>query len=87
MKIPILKYLFGQETKERSTTEVVFAITPHIIRSNEVTDENLKMVDLGSGSTVTYRKGPESVTAQTAPQPADVRPQGAPAPASQPHTP
>jgi general secretion pathway protein D len=86
-KIPILKYLFGQETKERAQSEIVFAITPHIIRSNEVTDENLKMVDLGSGNTVTYRKGPEAVTAQTVPQPAEVRPQGAPAPASQPHTP
>src|ERR1017187_5083705 len=86
-KIPILKYLFGQETKERAQSEIVFAITPHIIRSNEVTDENLKMVDLGSGNTVTYRKGLEAVTAQTVPQPAEVRPQGAPAPASQPHTP
>ncbi len=86
-KIPILKYLFGQETKERAQSEIVFAITPHIIRSNEVTDENLKMVDLGSGNTVTYRKGPEAVTAQTVPQPAEVRPQGAPAPASEPHTP
>jgi general secretion pathway protein D len=55
-KIPILKYLFGQETKERQTSEIVFAIIPHIIRSNEVTDENLKLVDLGSANSVTYRK-------------------------------
>jgi hypothetical protein len=46
-KIPILKYLFGQETKERQQSEIVFAITPHIIRGGEVTDENLKMVDVG----------------------------------------
>lgn len=55
-KIPILKYLFGQEAKQRQQSEIVFAIIPHIIRSTEVTDDNLKMVDLGSGGTVTYRK-------------------------------
>ncbi len=56
LNIPILKYLFGQENKERQQNEIVFAIVPHIIRSTEVTDENLKMVDLGSESAVTYRR-------------------------------
>jgi general secretion pathway protein D len=56
LNIPILKYLFGQETKDREETEIVFAIVPHIIRSTEVTDENLKMVDLGSENSVTYRR-------------------------------
>jgi general secretion pathway protein D len=51
-----LKYLFGQETKERQQSEIVFAITPHIIRGGEVTDENLKMVDIGSANSVTYRR-------------------------------
>jgi general secretion pathway protein D len=55
-KIPILKYLFGQDTKERQQSEIVFAITPHIIRGGEVTDENLRMVDIGSANSVTYRK-------------------------------
>jgi len=83
-KIPILKYLFGQETKERAQSEIVFAITPHIIRSNEVTDDNLRMVDIGSGTNVTYRKGElaPAVAAQTMPQPADNRSQGTPTPVS-----
>jgi len=63
MKIPILKYLFGQETKERAQSEIVFAITPHIIRGSEVTDENLKAVDLGSGTSVTYRRDDSKVAA------------------------
>jgi general secretion pathway protein D len=54
-KIPILKYLFGQENKDRQQSEIIFAITPHIIRSNEVTDDNQKMVDVGTGNSVTYR--------------------------------
>jgi len=52
-KIPILKYLFGQEDKQRQENEIVFAITPHIVRAQEVTDDNLRLVDLGRGSSVT----------------------------------
>jgi len=51
-KVPILKYLFGQENKERRENEIVFAITPHIVRSQTVTDENLRIVDLGAGGSV-----------------------------------
>ena len=54
-KIPILKYLFGQENKDHEQSEIVFAITPHIIRSNEVNEENLQVVDIGTGTGVTYR--------------------------------
>jgi general secretion pathway protein D len=54
-QIPILKYLFGQESKEHQETEIVFAVIPHILRLNPVTDEDVKMVDLGSPSSVTYR--------------------------------
>ena len=66
-KIPILKYFFGQETKERQQSEIVFAITPHIIRGGEVTDENLKMVDIGSANTVAYRKDDSKVASIDAP--------------------
>jgi general secretion pathway protein D len=52
-KIPILKYLFGQEDRQRQENEIVFAITPHIVRAQEVTDDNLRLVDLGRGSSVT----------------------------------
>ena len=79
-KIPILKYLFGQEAKQRQQSEIVFAIIPHIIRSTEVTDENLKMVDLGTANSVTYRKAevkedsagaaPIQITQQPADKPA-----------------
>jgi general secretion pathway protein D len=80
-KIPILKYLFGQETKERQQSEIVFAITPHIIRGGEVTDENLRMVDIGSANSVTYRRADskaEDVKPQTS-QPVDRPAPGLPA--------
>jgi general secretion pathway protein D len=74
-KIPILKYLFGQETKERQQSEIVFAITPHIIRGAEITDDNLKVVDLGSSNNTTYRRedtkstAPSSTPTPALPQP------------------
>jgi len=52
-RIPILKYLFAQEDKQRQENEIVFAITPHIVRAQDVTDDNLRLVDLGRGNTVT----------------------------------
>jgi general secretion pathway protein D len=55
-KIPILKFLFGQENKERRQNEIVFAITPHIVRATEITDENLRMIDIGTASTIGVRR-------------------------------
>src|SRR5437588_7630862 len=54
-KIPILKYLFAQEAKERQQNEIVFAITPHIVRAEEVTDEDLRLVDVGTNSNIGLR--------------------------------
>lgn len=84
-KIPILKYLFGQENKQRAQNEIVFAIIPHVVRTPGITDENQQIVDLGSANTVTFRKlaaktdpapavpaqGPAQVPAQVPAQPAD----------------
>ena len=56
LKVPILRYLFGQDNRQRQQSEVVFAIIPHIIRGYNTNEENLKEVDLGSGNSVTYRK-------------------------------
>jgi general secretion pathway protein D len=65
-KIPLLKYLFGQETKERTQSEIVFAITPHIIRGGEIMDENLKILDVGTANNVTYRRDNSKSSSATA---------------------
>jgi len=54
-RLPVLRYLFAQEDKERQETEVVFAITPHIVRAQDITDDNLRLVDVGTGSNVGIR--------------------------------
>src|SRR6202051_5127973 len=88
-KIPILKYLFGQDTKDRTETEIVFSITPHIIRSQELNDQNLKLVDVGAGNSVEVRfKTPTASAASGAPpaagRPASVPPVATPSPQTAP---
>ena len=72
-KIPILKYLFGQEQKERLEDEVVFAITPHIVRAQEINDDNLRMIDVGTNNTIGLRyqeaKPPKGKEPSTSPSP------------------
>src|SRR5581483_3897127 len=80
-KIPILKYLFAQENKDRRSSEIVFAITPHIVRAQEVTEQNTRTIDVGTGNTIELRrKGLESNKGPGAVQPTA-------APPSQPATP
>src|SRR6266576_3531806 len=54
-KIPILKYLFGQENKERQENEIVFAITPHVVRAEEINDDDLKVIDVGTSNSIGLR--------------------------------
>lgn len=91
-KIPILKYFFAQENKDRQQSEVVFAITPHIVRAPE--DESARMIEIGTGSSIElHRTAPPSKSSEQpkasseqpkAPQPAGQQPdQPKPQPAQQ----
>ena len=93
-KIPILGYLFGQTNKDHSQSEIVFAITPHIIRADEITDDNLRLIDVGTSANIGLRykepkKGtPDSTTGPERPATASPRSQsnGAPQPPMAPAT-
>jgi general secretion pathway protein D len=78
-QIPVLKYLFAQEDKERQENEIVFAIMPHIVRALEVTDDNLRLIDLGAGNTVTVRR---TDAKKASPAPATAPPDGGTSPNS-----
>lgn len=54
-KIPILKYLFSQEDKERHTNEVVFLLVPHIVRGQLLSAMNKKAFDVGTGTAIDLR--------------------------------
>jgi general secretion pathway protein D len=74
-QIPILKYLFGQTTKDHSESEIVFAIVPHIIRGTDVNEINQRPIDIGTANTIELRHVNRPATAAPAnPAPANQPP-------------
>ncbi len=87
--IPILKYLFGQETKQRDDAEIIVMLTPHIVRMPALSAENLRGLNIGSETYTRLRNlpgespAPPAAPAPAPPAPAPVAPSagGTPAPA------
>lgn len=52
MQIPFLGRFFSSETIERSQNELVIALVPHIVRSQDLTPVNLRGVAAGNDQTV-----------------------------------
>jgi len=53
--IPILKYLFAQDTSDHSTNEIVFVLVPHIIRGLDLSHSAADMLDVGTSSGISLR--------------------------------
>ena len=53
--IPIIKYLFGSKDHTTQDDEIVFAVVPHIVRSQELDQANLRAIDTGSGQSIDLR--------------------------------
>jgi general secretion pathway protein D len=80
-QIPIIKYLFGQSQTERIQNEILFVLTPHIVRSLDVTEFNTRSVNIGTANAIEIRRvqpvaAPASSPAQPAPGAAQPAPQG-----------
>ncbi len=56
-QVPILKYLFSQETRQRTDNEIVFALIPHIVRAQSISDMNEKAIDIGTANAIELRRG------------------------------
>jgi general secretion pathway protein D len=79
-QIPILKYLFGQSQVERIQNEILFVLTPHIVRSLEVTEFNTRSVNIGTANAIEIQRiQPVAEPASTPTQPASGTAQPAPA--------
>ncbi len=85
-QIPILKYLFGQDTRDHSETETVFVLIPHIVRRQDITDLNQEAIDVGTASAIELHRvsrpqapatGGTTTPGPVAPQPPAVNPQPA----------
>ncbi len=51
MKVPILRSLFGQTNEEVSQSDIVMLLTPRIIRTHELTAEDLAPIYIGTRRT------------------------------------
>jgi general secretion pathway protein D len=81
-QVPVLKYLFGQSQTERIQNEILFVLTPHIVRGLEVTENNTRPVSIGTANAIQIQRvqppvePPASTPAQPAPGAAQPAPQG-----------
>ncbi len=57
-ELPILKYIFGTQSKEVKQDEVVFVLIPHIVRESVLTRLNTRAIDTGTGASVELRRDP-----------------------------
>jgi general secretion pathway protein D len=53
--IPILKYLFGSKDHTITDQELVFLVVPHIVRSQQLSPANLRIIDTGVGNQIELR--------------------------------
>ena len=71
--IPILKYVFGSRDHVNDDDEIVFVVLPHVVRGQDLNDQNLRAVDTGEGQSIELRRTSNIATPPTA----TLRPEGA----------
>ncbi len=89
MKAPILRSLFGQTTDEINQSDIVMLLTPHIVRTHELTVEDLSSIYIGTQQNVGLGGPPPLIAPQPVEPPAlpaAAAPGGAPAGATPPGT-
>ena len=89
MKVPILRSLFGQSNDEVNQSDIVMLLTPRIIRTHELTAEDLAPIYIGTQQSVGLGGPPPLIAPPAAPAPnaaaGTAPPSGlAPAPGTQP---
>jgi general secretion pathway protein D len=68
MRLPILRSLFGQTIDEINQTDIVMLLTPHIVRTHELTVEDLSPIFIGTQQNVGLGGPPQLI----APLPSEV---------------
>jgi general secretion pathway protein D len=81
--IPLLKYLFSENKTDRTQNELVFVLTPHIVRGQELSNLNLQPIDVGTFNQLELRHFSPSEKTATPPP---ATPRGGTAPGTTPST-
>jgi len=87
--IPILKYLFSQDTSDHSSNEIVFVLVPHIIRGPDLSHGGADMLDIGTANAIVLRRSsskPAAPASSVAPAPAPPAAASQAAPAAAPQS-
>jgi general secretion pathway protein D len=74
-QIPLFRYLFSEESKEVKDNEIVFILIPHIVRAQDLSDSNMKAIDVGTANTISLHRGMNQAPDQ---QPRSPQPPGTP---------
>ncbi|HET7749690.1 MAG TPA: cohesin domain-containing protein [Terriglobales bacterium] len=62
-QIPILHYFFAQSNVDRRSSEIVFVLTPHVVRGQFVSPMNERVIDVGTANSIDLRQASEVVPA------------------------
>jgi general secretion pathway protein D len=80
--LPILRWIFGNTERSSDQTDIVMVLTPHIIRSHELTPEDLQPIYVGTGQNFGLQRVPSLISPDAPPPPETLPPAGpVPAPA------
>jgi general secretion pathway protein D len=61
--VPVLKQLFSGNNKSSDQTDIVMLLTPHIVRTHEITEDDLKPLYIGSQQNLGVGGGPPPLIA------------------------
>jgi general secretion pathway protein D len=54
--IPILKYIFGSKDHTIQDDDIVFVVVPHVVRTQQLDQANLRVIDTGEGQSIDLRR-------------------------------
>ena len=55
-ELPILKWIFSSTQHEVQDDEIIFMLTPHVVRAADISPLNLQEIDTGTGTNVELRR-------------------------------
>lgn len=56
--IPVLGNLFSNNTRDKKRTDLILTLTPHIIRTPDITAADLMPISVGTEANITFRNSP-----------------------------
>jgi len=75
VRIPVLRNIFGNVDQEIDQSDIVIVVTPHIVRSHELTADDLKPMYIGTGQSFGQTGAPALIGSEV-PIPSGVTPPG-----------